>query len=114
MSVLDFVKKFKSKAYLFRNNLIRKWQYFIPICEYDDIIVDNEFDQDLPTVVIGNKKIICSIKQLIGKSFIEGDPHIFIVPVMFDTRPNLDVVTLDSEEPHEMEDGPIDPADITF
>ena len=99
MTVTEYVKKFNSKAFLFKNNLTHKWQYFIPLCEYDEVIIDNAFDQDTPTVLVGGGKIICSIKQLIGRSFLEGDEHIFIVPNTFEERPNLDIVDIDSTEP---------------
>ena len=89
----DYVTFFKKPAYLYKNGYTNKWQYFIPRIDYDEIIIDNEFNQDTPTVLIKNQKIICSIKQLMGKDFLTGDANIFVVPIQYEHRPLLDVFT---------------------
>lgn len=87
MTLEDYVKLFKKPAYLFKNGFTGKYQYFIPFCDYDYVVEDEDFDQSFPTVVIHNGKIICSIQKLMRKAFLEGDEHLFIVPVTFDKEP---------------------------
>lgn len=87
----DYVSLFKTSAYLFKNGYDNKWQYFIPLIDYDDIIIDDNFDQDTPTVIVSNKRIVASIQKLMGKNFLSGDDTIFIVPIQYDKRPKLDI-----------------------
>ena len=92
-SLKEYVNFFKTSAYLFKNNFYHKWQYFIPLADYDEIILDEEFDQETPTVIVKDSQVVTSIKKLIGKPFLMGDPNIFIVPLMYDERPLIDVFT---------------------
>ena len=61
MTVKDYVNIWKNPAYVFCNGFTGKCMFFIPICEYDDVI-----------------------KDLVHKYFLTGSDKIFIVPIEFD------------------------------
>ena len=44
MTVKDYVNIWKNPAYVFCNGFTGKCMFFIPICEYDDVIINPKFN----------------------------------------------------------------------
>lgn len=84
MTVKDYVNIWKNPAYVFCNGFTGKCMFFIPICEYDDVIINPEFNAFSYSQIVKDGKVICDIKDLVHKYFLTGSDKIFIVPIEFD------------------------------
>lgn len=82
--VEEFCKVLGKKAYLFYNHFIDKYMYFIPLCDYDEVGSDEEFDSDTYSRILYKGKEVLHIKDLITSSLLTGDPRVLIVPEYFD------------------------------
>lgn len=80
----EWVNFFNTKAYIFNNGFTGKSQFFIPICEHTEVVIDPSFDVFSYSKVINNGEIVCDIKDLIKAPFLTGNDKIFIVPIEFD------------------------------
>jgi hypothetical protein len=58
--------------------------FFIPICEYDEVVINPDFNAFSYSQIIKDGKVICDIKDLIPKYFLLGSDKLFIVPIEFD------------------------------
>lgn len=87
MTVKDYVDLFKKPAYLFKNNFIKKWMYFIPLCDYDEVVKDSGFKESEYGIIRKDGKDIVKIRDLIKKPFLTGDPNILIIPIYFNEEP---------------------------
>lgn len=83
MELKDFVNIIKRPAYQFINGFDGSIMYFIPICEYDTVEIDPKFDAFSYSRIIKDGEEVCHLKDLIQKRLLEGDPHLFIVPIKF-------------------------------
>lgn len=95
-TVKDYVDLFKKPAYLFKNNFgnIRKWMYFIPLCDYDEVVEDASLKQPGTFGIIKKDgKDVVKIRDLIRKPFLASDPNIFIVPLYFEKEPETKIIT---------------------
>ena len=78
-----WVDLFGKPAYIFTNGLTKKSMYFIPICDYDSVEINPDFDAYSYSQVVKDGKVICDLLDLIHKPILCGDPHIIIVPIEF-------------------------------
>ena len=84
MTVKDYVNIWKNPAYIFCNGFTGKCMFFIPICEYDDVIINPEINAFSYSQIVKDGEVICDIKDLVHKYFLTGSDKIFIVPIEFD------------------------------
>ena len=84
MTVKDYVNIWKKPAYVFCNGFTSKCMFFIPICEYDEVVINPDFNAFSYSQIIKVGKVICDIKDLIHKYFLLGSDKLFIVPIEFD------------------------------
>lgn len=84
MTVKDYVNIWKKPAYIFCNGFTGKCMFFIPICEYDDVVINPDFNAFSYSQVIKDGKVVCDIRDLIPKYFLLGSDKLFIVPIEFD------------------------------
>lgn len=95
-TVKDYVMMFNKPAYLFKNNFggVKKWMYFIPLCDYDEVVEDSSLKQPGTFgIVKKDGKEIVRMRDLIRKPFITGDPDIFIVPLYFSEEPETKIIS---------------------
>ncbi len=83
MTVYEYVDRLERPAFIFHNGFTNTYMYFIPICDYDDVIINPNFDAFSYTQVVKDGEVICDLMDLIKKPFLMGDEHIFIVPERF-------------------------------
>ena len=103
LTVKDYVNIFKSNAYCFRNGFDNTFQYFIPINKDDETVevqIDPTFDEVLYSKLVNKEteEEICSIKSLIRTNFLDGDSHIFVVPIKFETLEDDIVIYYEDED----------------
>lgn len=84
MTVKEYVNIWKKPAYIFCNGFTGKCMFFIPICEYDDVVINPDFNAFSYSQIIKDGKVVCDIKDLIPKYFLLGSDKLFIVPIEFD------------------------------
>jgi hypothetical protein len=84
MTVKDYVNIWKKPAYIFSNGFTSKCMFFIPICEYDEVVINPDFNAFSYSQIIKDGKVVCDIKDLIHKYFLLGSDKLFIVPIEFD------------------------------
>ena len=84
MTVKDYVNIWKKPAYIFCNGFTGKCMFFIPICEYDEVVINPDFNAFSYSQIIKNGEVICDIKDLIPKYFLLGSDKLFIIPIEFD------------------------------
>lgn len=84
MTVKDYVNIWKNPAYVFCNGFTGKCMFFIPICEYDDVVINPEFNAFSYSQIVKDGEVICDIKDLVHKYFLTGSDKIFVVPIEFD------------------------------
>lgn len=84
MTVKDYVNIWKRPAYIFCNGFTGKCMFFIPICEYDEVVINPDFNAFSYSQIIKDGKVVCDIKDLIPKYFLLGSDKLFIVPIEFD------------------------------
>lgn len=94
MTVKDYVNIWKKPAYIFCNGFTDKCMFFIPICDYDDVVINPEFNAFSYSQIIKDGKVICDIKDLVHKFFLNGNDKVFIVPIEFndDSLPEENVI----------------------
>lgn len=90
-TVQDYVNMFSTSAYLFKNGMNKKWMYFIPICEYDSVLPDENLKIEHGIVMNKGQEVV-RIRDLIRKYFLNGDDKIFLIPLYFDTEPKQKIV----------------------
>lgn len=86
MTVKDYVNIWKKPAYIFCNGFTGKCMFFIPICEYDDVVINPDFNAFSYSQIIKDGKVVCDIKDLIPKYFLLGSDKLFIVPIEFNDK----------------------------
>lgn len=84
MTVKDYVNIWKKPAYIFCNGFTGKCMFFIPICEYDEVVINPDFNAFSYSQIIKDGKVVCDIKDLIPKYFLLGSDKLFIIPIEFD------------------------------
>ena len=82
-TIQEWVDLFETPAYIFCNGFTNKYMYFIPICEHTDVVVNPDFDAFSFTQVKNGDEVVCDLQNLIHKSILMGDEHIFFVPLEF-------------------------------
>lgn len=86
MTVKDYCNIWNEPAYIFYNYNKQRHMYFIPICEYDSVEIEPTFDVYSYCNIVKDGEVVCSLKNVINASFIDGDAHFFIVPIEFDKK----------------------------
>ena len=84
MTIKDYVNIWKKPAYIFCNGFTNKCMFFIPICDYDDVVINPEFNAFSYSQIIKDDKVVCDIKDLVHEYFLNGSDKIFIIPIKFD------------------------------
>lgn len=82
--ISTIVNALQKSAFLFYNKFINKYMYFIPLCEYDTVEIDDAFDSDSYAIVKKDDETIFHIKDLRGKELLTGDENLLIIPEYFD------------------------------
>lgn len=80
----EWVNFFDTEAYIFNNGFTGKSQFFIPICEHTEVVIDPSFDVFSYSKILNNGNVVCDIKDLIKAPFLTGSDKIFVVPIEFD------------------------------
>lgn len=81
--LLKWIETFKRDAYLFCNGLTNRYMYFIPICDYDEVAINPDFDAFSFSQIIKDGEVICDLRELIHKPLLCSDKHLIIIPIEF-------------------------------
>lgn len=84
MLVKDIAQALRKTAYMFFNKFNNKYMYFIPLCEYDTVLTDENFDEYsyIGVSLDGQEKF--NIKNMMMTEFLTGDSNVLVVPEYFD------------------------------
>ena len=93
-TIKDYVNFYEKPAYLFKNNFNNKYQYFIPLIDNCQVIIDDSFNELYNAIVVENK-IVLHLKNLLNTTFLSSDDRLFIVPLYFDEKPEEEVINFE-------------------
>lgn len=94
MEVKDYVNFYQKPAYLFKNDFNDKYQYFIPLIEDCQVIIDTTFN-DCYNCILKDSKTVLHLRELRDTKFLSGDERIIIIPMYFDEKPETEIVTVE-------------------
>lgn len=94
MEIKDFVNFYQKPAYLFKNEFNHKYQYFIPLIDDCQVIIDTTFNNNY-NCILQNSKTVLHLRELRDTKFLTGDSRIVIIPIYFDEEPEEDVIKVE-------------------